>query len=132
MSNKDIARTWFACIDGGDFATLKGLLGPRHSFRSPMTPAPVGADEHLGMLQGMTMALKGEHSLQQVLEEGDYVVVEGRWRGKHVGEFNGVPATGNPVEFSFIDILRFENGKIGDEHLELNPIAILAQIGAKG
>lgn len=130
MSNKDIARKWFAHIDAKDTAALKGLLGPKHSFRSPMAPAPVGAEEHLGMVANLTTALKGGHILDKVLAEGDDVVVSGRYSGKHVADFMGVPATGKQVEFTFIDILHFENGKIADDHLELNPAAVMAQIGA--
>ena len=132
MNPKDFARRWFAHIDARDFAALKGLLDPRHSFRNPMTPAPVGVEEHLGMLESMTTALQGAHVLDRLVVEGDYVAVSGRWQGRHVGEFNGIPATGNKVEFTFMDMLHFENGKLTDEHLEMNPMAILGQIGAKG
>jgi predicted ester cyclase len=132
MNPKDLAKRWYAHIDAKELAALKGLLDPKHSFRNPMTPAPVGAEEHLGMMQMMTSALKGEHILDRVVAEGGYVAVSGRWHGTHVGEFNGVPATGNKVEFTFMDMLHIENGKITDEHLEMNPMAIMAQIGAKG
>ena len=132
MTNKELAKKWYGLIDAKDLAGLQGLLDPRHRFQNPMTPAPVGVDEHIGMMQMMTSALKGGHVLEKLLAEGDYVTVGGRWKGTHVGEFNGIPATGNRVEFTFIDILHFENGKLTDEHLEMNPMAIMAQIGAKG
>ena len=130
MTNKDLAAKWYAHIDKQDIPALKNLLDPAHRFSNPMAPAPVGVDEHLGMVQMMTSALKGAHTLERVISEGEYVAVQGRWKGKHVGEFNGVPATGKPVEFTFTDILHFQNGRIADEHLEMNPMAIMAQIGA--
>jgi predicted ester cyclase len=132
MDTKELAQRWFAHIDAKDLAALKGLLDPRHSFKNPMTPAPVGGEEHLGMIRMMTSALEGEHILDRLVAEGGYVAVSGRWRGSHTGEFNGIPATGNQVEFTFVDVLHFENGKLTDEHMEMNPMAIMAQIGAKG
>jgi predicted ester cyclase len=131
MNNKEIAKTWFAHIDAKNFDGLKQLMAPNHSFHNPMSPEPAGADQHLGMMQMMTGALKGEHHLDIVIAEGDYVAVRGRWSGKHVGEFNGVPATGNDVSFTWTDVFHFIGGKVADEHLEMNPMAIMAQIGAK-
>jgi predicted ester cyclase len=129
MTNKELAIQWFGKIDKKDFAGLKAQLAPSHRFTSPMG-GPLGVDEHVGMVQMMTGALQGGHTLDRLIAEGDYVAVSGKYRGKHVAEFMGVPATGKQVEFSFIDILHFENGKITDEHIELNPASIMAQIGA--
>jgi predicted ester cyclase len=47
-----------------------------------------------------------------------------------VGEFNGVPATGKPVEFYFVDLFNIVNGKVTNEHLEMNPMTIMQQITA--
>jgi predicted ester cyclase len=129
MTNKELATQWFKHIDGKDFSALKARLAPNHKFTSPMG-GPLGVDEHIGMIQMMTGALQGGHTLDKVLAEGDYVCVSGTYKGKHVADFMGVPATGKTVEFSFIDILHFENGRISDEHIELNPSAIMEQIGA--
>ena len=131
MTNKELARKWFATIDAKDFAGLAGMAAPGHRFYNPMMPIPAGTEEHLGLIRMMTTALEGAHHLEQVLSEGDCAVVRGRWKGKHVGDFNGVPATGKTVEFSFIDVMDFAGGKLGEEHIEMNPMAIMAQIGAK-
>lgn len=50
--------------------------------------------------------------------------------GTHTGEFNGIAATGNTVEFTFVDILHVVNGKVVKEHFELNPMTFMQQIGA--
>lgn len=131
MTNKEIVKAWFAAIDSKDFNTVKGLMDSgKHSFRNPMTPAPVGVDEHLGMMHMMTTAFEGEHTLNLILEENDHVAVSGKWSGKHTGEFNGTPATGNAVEFYFVDLFHIENGKVTKEHFEMNPMSIMVQIGA--
>jgi predicted ester cyclase len=130
MTNKEIVKSWFAHIDNNSFTDVKNLMDANHSFQNPMTPSPVGADQHIGMMQMMTSAMNGAHHLDLILESGNHVVVSGTWKGKHTGEFNGIPATGNPVEFPFIDIFEIVNGKVAKEHLEMNPMLIMQQIGA--
>ena len=130
MTNKDIAKAWFAAIDKKDFAAVKKLMAADHQFHNPMTPGPVGPDQHIGMMQMMTGAFTGEHVLDLLVSEGNHVAVRGRWRGKHTGEFNGIPATNKPVEFSWIDIFEIKDGKVAREAFEMNPMAMMAQIGA--
>ena len=129
MTNKEIVKKWFNHIDSNNFDEIKNLMDRKHSFQNPMTPTPVGANQHIGMMQVMTDALKGDHHLDLILERGEHVMVSGKWKGKHTGEFNGIPATNNTVEFSFIDIFHIVNGKVMDEHLEMNPMSIMQQIG---
>ena len=129
MTNKEVVKAWFAAIDNKDFNTIKNLMDSKHKFRNPMTPAPVGVDEHVGMMQMMTSALDGKHNLNVIFSDDDHVGVSGKWTGKHVGEFNGVPATGNAVEFYFVELFHVANGKVVNEHLEMNPLVIMQQIG---
>jgi predicted ester cyclase len=130
MTNKEIVKAWFKAIDTNNYDSLKALMHEQHAFSNPMTPAPVGIQEHLGMIKGTTDALGGEHVLDLVLQDGEYVVVRGSWNGKHIGEFNGIAATGKPVHFTFTDIFHIVDGKVKEEYFELNPMAIMAQIGA--
>ena len=122
---------YFASIDRKDFKGLEAKLDAKHSFANAITPAPVGVQEHIGMIQNLTGALTGGHTLDVVMTDGhEWVCARGRYKGKHTGEFMGVPATGKSVEFSWIDLQRVVNGKIVEEFLELNPASIMQQIGA--
>ncbi len=128
MTNKEIAKTWFAAIDAGDFMTIKNLMDDKHKFRNAMTPAPIGVEEHLGMMKMMTSSFEGKHTLNVVFGDDEHVAVSGKWSGKHIGEFNGIPASGNPVEFHFVDLFQVVNGKVVNEHMELNPMTIMHQV----
>jgi len=127
MAHKDIATDWFASIDANTFDKNEAMLADNHQFFNPMTP-PAGKEEHIGLLKMLTSGLHGKHILDLVLTEGDHIAVKGHWVGTHAGDFNGIPATGKPVEFTWVDILQIENGKIAREHMEMNPTAIMAQI----
>lgn len=130
MIPKDFITTWFAHIDAKNFDGLKDMMDKKHQFANPMTPAPVGSEQHLGMMQMMTSSFDGKHLLDVVLSDGEWVTARGRWTGTHIGEFNGIPATGNKVEFSWIDMMHIVNGKVVEEYFEMNPMAIMQQVGA--
>jgi steroid delta-isomerase-like uncharacterized protein len=130
MTNKEFAKAWFKAIDAQDYATLKGRMASDHVFHNPMAPAPLDAAEHIGMIQMMMSAFKGEHSITLMVEDDSHVVVRGRWKGTHTGPFNGVPASNKTVEFTFTDVMEIKNGKLSREALEMNPMAIMTQIGA--
>jgi steroid delta-isomerase-like uncharacterized protein len=130
MTNKDIAKAWFAAMDKKDFAAIKKLMASDHQFYNPMTPQPLGPDQHIGMMQQMVSAFSGEHKLTLLIEDGSHVAVRGRWVGTHTGEFNGVPATHKPVDFTWTDIMEIKDGKVAREAFEMNPMTFMAQIGA--
>ena len=128
MKLKELVKNWFAYIDAQNFEGIKSLMDAQHKFHNPMTPEPAGVDEHLGMMQMMTGAFQGRHHIDILVEEGNRVAVYGRWSGKHIGEFNGVPAMGNTLTFTWADVFQIDNGKVVNEYFEMNPMSIMAQI----
>lgn len=132
MDNKTLAKKWFSSIDKHDWSVIEGLMDAEHRFVNPMTPAPIGPKEHLGVMQGMTSAFAGEHILDLVLSDGQHAVVRGRWKGRHTGNFNGLAATGKNVEFTFTDIFQVRDNKVVNEYFEMNPGSLMQQIGATG
>lgn len=130
MTLKEFSKTWFAYLDAGNFDALKNMVADNHRFHNPMSTEPADGATHLGMMQMMTGGLKGEHIIDVCFSEGEWVCTKGRFTGKHAGDFNGIPATGNEVSFSWIDVMHVVNGKVEEEYLEMNPMAIMQQIGA--
>ena len=105
-------------------------MGDSHQFSNPVVPQPLNADAHLGMIQQMMGSFTGAHTLEQMICEGEWVVTRGRWSGNHTGDFNGMPATGNAVSFSFTDIMHVVDGKLAEEVMEWNAMTLMTQIGA--
>ncbi len=67
---------------------------------------------------------------EDVIVAGNKTTVRSTNRGTHEGEFIGIPATGQPVEFMTIDIHQVENGQIVQSwHIE-DLLGVLFQIGA--
>ena len=51
-------------------------------------------------------------TIEDLVAEGDKVVVRSRLRATHLGTFQGIPPTGKPIEIEAINIYRIANGKI--------------------
>jgi len=126
MTNKDIIKDWFASIDANTLEKNASMLASNHEFHNPMTPMPLGAAEHIGMIQQMNAAFSsGSHTLHNIYQDGDHVIIHGNWSGKHTGDFMGIAPTGKDLGMSFIDIVKIENGKIAEEHMEFNPASFM-------
>ena len=130
MTPKEFATKWFSSIDAKNYDGLRSMMGNNHRFGNPVMPQPLGADEHIGLIQGMMGSFTGSHTLEQMICEGEWVVTRGRWSGKHNGDFQGIPATGKPVDFSFTDIMHVVDGKLAEEFMEWNAMTLMTQIGA--
>lgn len=71
--------------------------------------------------------------IEEMVEEGNTIVVRSTMTAKHTGPLLGVPATGNTFTIKAIDVHHFNNQGMVTEtyHLE-DWIAYLAQVGALG
>lgn len=70
-----------------------------------------------------------ETIVEDLIAEGDHVVVRGRDRGTHTGApFAGIEASGNPFEITWIDIFRVREGKLREAWLEIDTAAFRRQL----
>lgn len=67
---------------------------------------------------------------EEIIADGDVVAVRGRVRGRHLGEFAGMPASGNLLDFAIFVSYRIANGKIVDHWMLTDNMALMQQIGA--
>ena len=66
----------------------------------------------------------------ELVEEGNRVAVVTTFTGKHVGEFNGIPATGRSFEIYTISLWCFnEEGKNYKEYELFDTVTMLTQLG---
>lgn len=69
-------------------------------------------------------------TMEDLVVSGDRVVGRVVYRGTHLGEFMGIPATGRSVEMRSIDIWRVADGMFVEHWDELNTLQVLQQLGA--
>jgi steroid delta-isomerase-like uncharacterized protein len=68
-------------------------------------------------------------TIDDIVAEGDKVVVRTTSKGTHQGEFQGLPATGKPLTQYTINIIRLTNGKIVEARLQTDMLSMLQQLG---
>jgi len=69
-----------------------------------------------------------EFVAEDLLAEGDKVVVRGNFRGVHRGPFAGVQPTGKSVSAGLIIIYEIANGRIVDHWMQFDLFALLQQL----
>jgi steroid delta-isomerase-like uncharacterized protein len=68
-------------------------------------------------------------TIEDIVAEGDRVVVRNTWRGTHRGEFNGIAATGKQIEIEGIVIWRIVDGQIAERWAVIDTHTFLRQLG---
>lgn len=69
-------------------------------------------------------------TMDDVIAEGAMVAARFTMSGTHQGEFMGIPATGNRITITGIDLARFEGGKGVEHWANQDDLGMMQQIGA--
>jgi len=74
---------------------------------------PPGIEGRKRFASAVQAAFSDYHAeIQDIVGEGDKLVVRILWTGTNDGAFQGRPPTGNKLRFSTSDFVRFANGKV--------------------
>jgi len=65
----------------------------------------------------------------EITAEGDRVVLRARLKGRHEGEFNGIPPTNRMVEFPFAISYTIKDNLIVDHWLIADQAVLMEQLG---
>ena len=134
MTNRAIAEQYFQAITKRDMSAALACFAPGADFRSPMGPAPF-PDGIRGMLSGYDTAFPGSRfEVENAIESGDQVALEGTWIGKHTGPMQlpdgrTLPATGREVRAPFTTLFRVRDGKLAAHRAYWDLASFMAQLG---
>jgi steroid delta-isomerase-like uncharacterized protein len=116
------ARLYYAFWDTGKPEYVEAAVGPEFSDRA----LPEGWRQGSEGLKAASRAFRAAVpdltcTVEHLLVMDDRVVARLTFRGTHKGAFLGHPATGQPIEFRALDVLRVDDGRIAQaEHVEDN------------
>ena len=68
-------------------------------------------------------------NVEELMATGDKVISIMTFSFTHSQEYNGIPATGNKIEVSTINIVRIEDGKIIEERESVDSLGWMKQLG---
>lgn len=131
--NKQLARRFFdEVVAKGQVEKLDNIATPDifdHSAE-PMGWAVgrAGFGQHIEWLHGSVSGI--EIAIDDMIAEGDRVVVYWTLGGTQTGELFGVPATNKAFAATAISLLTFTEGQLSEYMVRPDVLSILQQLGA--
>jgi len=129
-NNQAVIQNSIAALNQGDTSAVTQAIAQDYRYYSPSNTATPLSGE--GMLAQLNAALTAFPDLRWQVEAmyatDDWVISRFVIRGTHQGDFMGIPATGNQIEYSSIVICHFKDGKIIEEREELNLLGFMQQL----
>jgi predicted ester cyclase len=130
-ANKAALRRVVEATTTGDLAVVDEVFAPDVVLHDLPPGAPAGSDGVKAAIAGFRAAFDNpEASLDVLVAEDDRVVGRVTLSGMHTGEFMGVPATGERVTWSAVDIARFAGGRVVEVWRVSDTLGLLQQLGA--
>lgn len=131
MDPKEVVRRFnMEVIQEGNEAAFQALTAPDFVNHAAPQGMPNGPESMWNTFQNVLRpALSGlKVTILDQIAEGDKVMTRKSIAGIHTGSLMGIPATGEEVVISVIDIVRVQDGRYA-EHWGLNTLpAIVASI----
>ncbi len=130
QANADIVRAFIESFwNGQDPDNLHRFLTPDYVDHAYVPHTADGLKKTAGELSAALPDHRSE--IEDVIAQGDKVVVRMVLRGTHDGSFRGAPPTGNPVEVNVYRTYRLAEGKIAEHWALLDTATLLRQIAAQ-
>jgi len=95
-------------------------------------PLPGQGEGREGLKNRVNMLVKGlapTFTIEDLIAEGDRVVVRWTNSGRHVGDFLGAAPTDRPYAMAGIDIYRVEAGRLAEHWHVVDQLSMLQQLG---
>lgn len=127
---KDLAKRFYEDgLHAGDLAVFDEIATANYVEHDPLPGQREGIDGLKDRVRMLRDGLAGHYSIEDMVSEGDRVVVRWTNKGTHVGELAGMPPTGKTFEIAGIDIYRVESGKLAEHWHVVDMLSLLTQLG---
>lgn len=130
--SKAVVRHLFDLIQGGDFDAFDELMAPDFANHA-LGRIQEGLEPWRAIFRAIRETIPDETTtIEDMMAEGDKVVVRATLRGTHQGTalpmFAGIKPEGRPVEWQFIHIYRLREGKIVEHWAQRNDLEVRQQL----
>lgn len=129
--NKALMEKFVTFINTKDYNLGKEILDENVTFFAPTHPEPLhGFDGYKQILEMMHGAMPDvKWTAEEMIEEGNKVMVRFTMTGTNTGSFMGIPPTGKSVSVTAMNIYELKDGKIVREHGLPDLFNMMAQLG---
>jgi NTE family protein len=131
--NEELARTLVTDVwNDGNRGRLDTVLGDREVLYLDGRNDLIGPDAYWEFVSRYRDAFPDlEVTIEDVVSEGDKIVLRERVRGTHEGPVFGVDATGNRVDLTRMVIHHVDDGRIVETGMVEDTVRLLQQIGVR-
>lgn len=115
-------------LNAGNLGVLDELAIAGYEEHDPVpgqTAGLAGLKHRVAMLRD---AFRPQVTVEDLLAEGDRVVVRWTNRGVHIGEFMGIPPTGRSFVIAGIDIHCLRDGKLAEHWHLVDQLSLLQRL----
>jgi len=128
--NKGIARDLFKAIDEGNAEQILAFLADDFALTAPGVIEPLGRDMLPQLRNAHYKAFPDwRHFIEDVIADGDKVVVKLIQKGTHEAEYEGIPATGVKATMPAMHLLTIVDGKIKEMFAIEDYLGLNQQLG---
>jgi predicted ester cyclase len=130
--NKEVIRRFYAEVMGGTNVDLVDELVVEDfvDHGETLFGSPRGRETLKEAIVGGHSIFPDMHvTLDDMIASGDYVGVRGTMRCTQQGDFLGIAATGNELQWKGIAMFRLENGKIAERWFNSDSLSVCTQLG---
>jgi steroid delta-isomerase-like uncharacterized protein len=133
MGDKEVIRSFFDRLNARDFDGAAGLMTPDcvHHTMGLGGGDKFGRDEWRGLVTSLWASFPDRAiEIHHIIGEGDRVAARLTWTGTQTGEFAGIAPTGRRVEVNGVSVFAMKDGKIAEQWIEQDILALHQQLGA--
>ena len=129
--NKTVVSRYYAdVLNGGEVDLLDEIAVEDYVEHDPLPGQGNGRTDFKQRVETLRSAFAPiSFTVEDVVAEGDRVVVRWRSSGKHSGEFLGIPPTDREYTINGIDIHACRDGRLAEHWHVVDQLAQLQQLG---
>ena len=127
LASRFIEEFW----NQGNFDVVDEIMGLNYVNYNPPPGIPVDRDGYKEWGALFRSAFPDQQAVaEDIIAEGDLVVIRWSTSGTHQGEFMGIPPTGKRISLAGITIMRVDDGLFIEDWTEMDAIGLMQQLGA--
>jgi predicted ester cyclase len=130
-ANKQLIRDYFKAFLAKDAEWFRKHIEPGFRRHDPGLPFEVVGPEGVERLADLLLPAFPDMKLdlEDVIAEGEKVLMRLTIRGTHKGELTGIAPTGRPIEVMVLDLFHIRNRKLHEHWALFDNLGMLRQLG---
>ena len=130
--NKELVRRFYTDVFvNWNMAIVDELVAPQFTSHDWPERSATGPRAFRDFYAGLRAAFPDtRYTVEDLVSEGDKVVVRWRLNATHKGEFRGVAATGRQITLRGVAIYRVQGGKLMERWVVVDLLGLMEQIQA--